>query len=72
MKIIIRKQITTDVECISKIKCDWCGKESKLEDTITEFKIQFGVGSKYDDDMYVADICDDCFDKHLKNKMKRV
>jgi len=64
------KEITEEV--IRSVSCDWCGEEFNETDAINSFSIHFGYGSKYDGDIYYFDICDDCFDKYLKDKASEV
>ena len=68
----VSRTITEDV--INKVTCDWC--EKPFDKTTTqcngygELNLYFGYGSIYDDDKWIAEICDDCFEKHLKKKMR--
>ena len=60
---------------VEEATCDWCGKlfgKLRLEDQpYGEVEIRFGYGSKYDGDKWIAEICDNCFDKHLKSKLRK-
>lgn len=59
---------------IDEATCDWCGKRFSPQMTSMngygEINLFFGYGSKFDDDKWIAEICDDCFEKHLKPKMR--
>lgn len=61
---------------IEKATCDWCGiefpKETIKMEGYGEVNIFFGYGSKYDEDeKWIGEICDECFEKHLKPKMRK-
>lgn len=66
-----------EVQVVDKIFCDFCGKE--FEEIYIEYEsfgkmnIIFGFGSNYDsitNDGFNFDICDDCFEKYIKSKLK--
>ena len=54
--------------------CDFC--EEKFDDMTVECNgygqivIGFGYGSVYDDERWNGEICDKCFDKHFKDKLR--
>ena len=68
------KKTVTSLKILD-IKCDWCGKVIPINDNIrvgdiTSFEIYFGYGSENDTSFYTAEICDNCFKKHLKLHMR--
>ena len=68
-KVTILKPKVYEETTITNIICDFCGRHFQFDDAISEGVIEFGYGSKYDGDRVYFDICDDCFDKILKNKI---
>lgn len=65
------------IRVIDKIFCDFCSKEFEDIDIDTEgfgmITITFGFGSNYDsitNGGFNFDICDDCFEKYIKSKLK--
>jgi hypothetical protein len=70
-----KKQIKMETEYkLKSIKCDFCGKKGDTIDglplDVNSFQIGFGYGSKYDTELHKFDICDDCYEKFIKNKAK--
>ena len=47
---------------LNTLTCDKCGKkdEDVLYSDITSFDILPGFGSRYDDNRYTVDLCDNC------------
>jgi len=74
--MIYTKKINKTVEIPEKVTCDFCKKVMKVNtyDNFNgaSFAVKFGYGSKYDTDMWVFDICDDCATKILKNKRQLI
>lgn len=72
LKEVEVKEIRREIE---KATCDWCNKEfekSTFEcNGWGDVHIKFGYGSRYDDDLWIGEICDECFEKHLKSKMRK-
>jgi len=59
---------------IKEITCDFCGKTvtgemNILESDITTFKIEPGYGSRFDLENFEIDICDNCLEKEILNKL---
>ena len=59
---------------IEEATCDWCGigfpKGAINSESYGEVNIFFGFDSEYDEEKWIGEICDDCFEKHLKPKMR--
>ena len=57
-------------------KCDWCRGGFDKEDLkmnyqpYGEVEIKFGYPSEHDDEKWIGEICDKCFDKYLKPKLR--
>jgi len=70
--MIYTKKINQTVEIPEKVTCDFCKKVMKINSCDSfagaSFQLHFGYGSRYDTEIWGFDICDDCVDKHLKNK----
>jgi len=53
---------------------DWCGVafKGRIMDSegYGEVNIYFGFGSSYDDDRWLAEICDGCFETYFKARMR--
>ena len=67
-------EVKTHTTKIIEAKCDWCGEKVK-DDTLQvsgygQLSIHFGWDSEYDDDRWDGEICDRCFEKYLKPKMR--
>ena len=68
------KTVKVYKEELTIVICDFCGK--KFDETVVEcrgfgqIKIDFGYPSNYDGDVYKAEICDDCFLKLFKDKLR--
>lgn len=82
MKVVIETEkvpVVTEEQRITKVNCDWCGKEIKFPDSFCagqpygEVNVSFGFGSKYDciDGRYIAEVCDVCFEKHFIKIMRK-
>lgn len=68
-------EVTVNEEEITSAKCEWCGKECCFKKLFIQggvMRVEFGFGSKNDGDIYEGCICDDCFEKELKPKLKKV
>lgn len=69
-------QVKTSETKVVSGKCDWCGnpfdKEVlKLDNhPYGEVEVRFGFGSNFDSEEWIGEICDDCFTKHLKPKIR--
>ena len=56
---------------LKKIICNSCGKTETKKDnehfelmpSITNIKISFGYGSKFDTELHEFDLCDECYEK---------
>ena len=74
----MRKHRTIEIkvkkELLLEVFCDFCKK--KIDNNFVDYegfgqiKIEFSYPSNYDGDVYTGEICDDCFKKHFKNKLK--
>ena len=72
------KKIKIEKKIIKKVFCDLCKKKIDMEDlgnrdSLREggsIIIHFDYPSKNECETYEGDICDDCFDKIFKNKLK--
>jgi len=68
------KTVKVPKEKLTAVTCDFCGKE--FDETVVEcsgfgqIKVEFGYPSNYDGDVYKAEICDDCFLKLFKKKLR--
>lgn len=56
----------------SVVVCNRCGKKVEGEDAqyssdITDVRVEFGYGSKFDTDVWEFDICDDCIEEITKS-----
>lgn len=67
---------------VDEIICDWCGCNFLIYEEKTDYtfpcggtvKIDFGYGSRFDaatPEEWTGDICDDCFEKEFKSKMRK-
>lgn len=67
MKKNILQLVTQQQSVLQEIICDCCGKIVNLNNVccsdITDLKIKFGYGSKFDMSCWEIDICDDCVEK---------
>ncbi|MDD3160042.1 MAG: hypothetical protein PHQ98_03680 [Candidatus ainarchaeum sp.] len=63
-QLLKKKKIDSFV--VVKQNCDFCKKEINLDYGCGTVDIEFGYGSKYDDERFHLDICDDCFDLYFK------
>jgi len=82
---MIKYKQQTRVEMITvvdEIICDWCGKNFMIYERETDcafpcggtVHVNFGYGSRFDTaelKEYTGDVCDDCFEKHMKSRMKK-
>ena len=72
-KYKIVKKIIEEKELV-KVTCDFCGKE--FDESFIDHKafgkieITFGYSSKYDMTTFRGEICDSCFEKIMKNKLR--
>lgn len=66
------EKVEKEIESIESVTCDYCGM--LFDATTTQcygyghLEISFGYGSKFDDDHYFLQICDNCFIKHFQHK----
>jgi len=70
-----KENVIKEVHTLDEISCDFCGKtihgvEEALSCDITELKIHFGYGSRFDNEVDNLCICDKCYIKHIKSKAK--
>jgi len=69
---IEKKEI--EAETVVSVSCDFCGKEFEGSwitcEGYGEIEIEFGYPSKYDGNAYAAEICDECFEKLFKDKIR--
>ena len=65
-RVVIDNPVEKQVE--DDVICNKCGerKKSGITNPFTLVKIWFEYGSKYDDDYWEFDICDDCIDSIIK------
>ena len=66
-------EVKNKEEIVIEASCDFCGKKF---DKVTvdccgygHLGLSFGYGSKFDDDHFVLEICDDCFIEKFGNKL---
>jgi len=78
-KKIRKEQVNVEKEVTEEIVCDFCGKSIEFEVIGCNAKlagaslfVNFGYKSRHDGDVFVGDICDDCFDKVLASKLKKI
>lgn len=67
--------VTTNEEEISSAICDWCGQEVLFDKIFVHggiIRITFEWGSKHDGSIFEGCICDDCFEKELSKRSKKV
>ncbi len=61
-----------ETEEVNEVQCDICGVKSTpiagmaIDPYIETVQIYFGYGSRYDDNLFEIDICDDCFANTLE------
>jgi len=71
-EVVVPKRKVTKLD---KSFCDWCGKEFTGEimqcNGYGTVIIGFGYGSIYDDSKWEGEICDDCFEKKFKKKLRQ-
>lgn len=57
-------------------ECDWCANKFDKEDLkrgfqpYGEVEVRFNYPSEHDEEKWIGEICDKCFDKYLKPKMR--
>lgn len=67
-------EVTVKKEVLLEVFCDFCGK--KIDGAFIackgfgQIKIEFGYPSNYDGDVYFGELCDDCFKKLFKDKIR--
>jgi len=73
-KTTIYKATEQTKEVKEDIVCDWCGDEFKLYelDKISSFVIKWNSDSYYNGLSFSFDICQNCFEKHLKDKSRDI
>ena len=68
------KTVKVEKEELTTVICDFCGKKFDKDwiecKGFGQIKVEFGYPSNYDGDVYKAEICDDCFKKLFKDKLK--
>ena len=59
-----KKEIVTK-DVLDKLICSRCGKEDEgvMHSDITSFNVFVRYGSRYDGDIYSADLCDNCLEE---------
>jgi len=74
MKLTKLKVIVTNEEKLISVICDFCGKEFEKSwlscEGYGQIKIEFGYPSNFDGDVWEGEICDDCFRKLFKDKIR--
>jgi len=52
-------------DTLDTLTCDKCGKEDRdiIHSDITSFDISANFGSRYDDNRYTVDLCDNCLEE---------
>jgi len=74
MKVIEKKTVEIEAETVVSVSCDFCGKEFEEGWLICEghgqIKIEFGYPSEHDGDVWAGEICDECFKKLFKHKLR--
>lgn len=72
MRTITTHMIQTPAYVTEVVTCNFCGESHTGRHVdmadITEFTIQPGYGSKYDDDNYRFDICDKCLGSLIRGE----
>lgn len=67
MKKLRNEPVLETKQVLTELICNCCGKTIDVEHTmgtdITEFKVHFGYGSRFDMSFWEMDICDDCLEK---------
>jgi len=69
-------KVEKEEEITDEIICDFCGKKYKADEDgrcnepYGTFDIVFGYGSAHDMDRWWGHICDGCFEKTIKPKLK--
>jgi len=74
MKVIEKKTVEIEAETVVSVNCDFCG-EYFIKDWLRcegygQIKIEFGYPSNFDGDVWGGEICDDCFRKLFKDKLR--
>ena len=68
------KTVKVEKEELTIVICDFCGEEFDKHwaeyKGFGQIKVEFGYPSNYDGDVYEAEICDDCFKKLFKDKLR--
>lgn len=58
-----------------KASCDFCGEDFDITSVeckgFGNLKINFGYGSRFDGSEFRGEVCDDCFAKLFKNKIRQ-
>lgn len=73
-KQIDRILVTEEKEVVNFITCDFCGKTVKADEVIdlnnvfATIKWTAGFDSSFDMTTFELDICDECLNKHSKQK----
>ena len=74
MKVIEEKIVKVPAETVVSVICDFCGAEFIKDWIICEgygqIKIEFGYPSNFDGDVWAGEICDECFKKLFKHKLR--
>ena len=74
MKVIEEKIVEVPAETIVSVSCDFCGAEFIKDLIICEgygqITIEFGYPSDYDMMCFEGEICDECFKKLFKDKLR--
>jgi len=71
MRIIENVETKVIVKNTLGIVCNKCGKSSVPDytNTVQEFKLAFGYGSKYDTHSMVFDLCEKCLEEIIEGFM---
>ena len=69
---IEKKEI--EAETVVSVSCDFCGKEFEGSwiscEGYGQITIEFGYPSEHDGDIWEGEICDECFKKVFKDKLR--
>ena len=74
MKVTKKTTKQVEEEEVVEVICDWC-KEPFKEEFIDCFgygtiEVSFGYPSKFDGNDFDGEICDKCFEKHIKPHLR--
>nr|MDO8112629.1 hypothetical protein [Candidatus Sigynarchaeota archaeon] len=75
MKETILTEVTITRPKVTRITCDFCGKQFDKQDVengwTNSIEITTTYASRHDGFRFIGDVCDDCIDKHFAGKLRK-